>query len=416
MHDWWQKELIIGIMIANSNFQLLPETYLFAEVGARVRKFQSEHPEAEVIRMDIGDVTLPLADSVAKAMKRAVDEMLHPSTFRGYGPEQGYAFLREAIAANDYAARGIEIQPEEIFISDGAKCDVGNITDLFDTDTIVGIPNPVYPVYVDSNIMAGRTVENGRIVYIECNPEEDYKPVLPKERMDVVYLCSPNNPTGSVMTREDLEKWLEYALRNNVLIIFDSAYEAFVRDESLPRSIYEIEGAKRVAIEIRSFSKTAGFTGLRCGYTVVPEDLTVSFRDGGQASLRKMWLRRQTTKFNGASYVVQRGAEAVYSPEGRNEVERNIDYYLRNATLLKAELDRLGFKATGGSNSPYVWVKAPEGMSSWEMFDLLLTRANISTTPGSGFGSGGEHCVRLTGFNSYENTLKAVERLRQLKY
>lgn len=403
-------------MIANSNFQLLPETYLFAEVGARVRKYQAEHPGTEVIRMDIGDVTLPIAGAVAEAMKRAMDDMLHPDSFKGYGPEQGYAFLREAIAKNDYAARGIEIQPEEIFVSDGAKCDVGNITDLFDPDCVVGVPNPVYPVYVDSNIMAGRTVDNGKIVYIDCDPNDDYKPQIPDRKIDVVYLCSPNNPTGTVLNREDLEKWVDYALKNGSLIIFDSAYEAFVRDDSLPRSIYEIEGAKRVAVEIRSFSKTAGFTGLRCGYTVVPEELRASFSDGKEVELRKLWLRRQTTKFNGASYIIQRGAEAVYTPEGREEVDRNIDYYLRNATLLCAELKKIGFQAIGGTNSPYVWVKSPNGMSSWEMFDLLLNKANISTTPGSGFGSGGEHCVRLTGFNSHENTLKAVERLRTLKY
>lgn len=402
-------------MIANGNFQLLPETYLFAEVGARVRKFQVKNPGAEVIRMDIGDVTLPIAKAVADAMKRGVEDMLNPDTFMGYGPEQGYAFLREAIANNDYAARGIEIQPEEIFISDGAKCDVGNFTDLFGAECIVGIPNPVYPVYVDSNIMAGRTVENGKIVYIDCDPDNDYKPALPDSHVDIIYLCSPNNPTGNVLNKEDLQKWVRYAEINNSLIIFDSAYEAFVRDENLPRSIYEIEGAKRVAVEIRSFSKTAGFTGLRCGYTVVPEELRVSFSDGKEVELRKLWLRRQTTKFNGASYVIQRGAEAVYSAEGRNEIERNIDYYLRNATLLCAELNQLGFKAIGGTNSPYVWVKSPSGLTSWEMFDLLLTKANISTTPGSGFGTGGEHCVRLTGFNTYENTLKAVERLSKFK-
>lgn len=402
-------------MIVNSNFQLLPDTYLFAEVGARVRKFKENHPEAEVIRMDIGDVTLPIARAVADAMKSAVDEMLHADTFHGYGPEQGYMFLREAIAANDYAARGIEVQPEEIFISDGAKCDVGNLTDIFGADCIVGIPNPVYPVYVDSNIMAGRTVEDGKIKFIECNAAGGYKPMVPDEKVDIIYLCSPNNPTGIVLDAEDLQKWVNYAVANNSLIIFDSAYESFVRTPGLPRSIYEIEGAKRVAIEVRSFSKTAGFTGLRCGYTVVPTDLYREFRNGKQASLHKLWLRRQTTKFNGASYIIQRGAAAVYTPEGRLQVNEATDYYLRNSSVLAAGIKDLGLDATGGTDSPYVWVKAPESYTSWELFDKLLYECHLSTTPGAGFGSGGEGCIRLTGFNTYENTLEAVKRLKKLK-
>lgn len=402
-------------MIVNSNFQLLPETYLFAEVGARVRKFKESHPEAEVIRMDIGDVTLPIARAVADAMKSAVDEMLHADTFHGYGPEQGYRFLREAIAANDYAARGIEVQPEEIFISDGAKCDVGNLTDIFGADCIVGIPNPVYPVYVDSNIMAGRTVEDGKIKFIECNAADGYKPMVPDEKVDIIYLCSPNNPTGIVLDAEDLQKWVNYAVANNSLIIFDSAYESFVRTPGLPRSIYEIEGAKRVAIEVRSFSKTAGFTGLRCGYTVVPTDLYREFRNGKQASLHKLWLRRQTTKFNGASYIIQRGAAAVYTPEGRLQVNKATDYYLRNSSVLAAGIKDLGLDATGGTDSPYVWVKAPESYTSWQLFDKLLYECHLSTTPGAGFGSGGEGCIRLTGFNTYENTLEAVNRLKKLK-
>lgn len=402
-------------MTANGNFQLLSESYLFAEVGRRVARFRGRHPEAEVIRMDIGDVTLPIIFPVAEAIRKATDKMSDRKSFQGYGPEQGYGFLREAIADNDYKVRGIGISPDEIFISDGAKCDIANLTDLFGADTVVGIPDPVYPVYVDSNVMAGRTVENGKIVYIKCNPDEDYRPQIPDRKVDVVYLCSPNNPTGSVLGRDELKAWVDYALANEAVIIFDSAYEAFVRDSGLPRSIYEIEGARKVAVEIRSFSKTAGFTGLRCGYTVVPRELTVSFPDGSGVELRKLWLRRQTTKFNGASYVIQRGAEAVYSPEGMEDVRRNIDYYLRNASILKEAFGKMGFATTGGVNSPYVWVRDPEGRSSWDIFDLLLETYNISTTPGVGFGSAGEGCVRLTGFNSYENTLTAIRRLEGLQ-
>lgn len=403
-------------MKVNNNFSNLAESYLFAEVGRRVREYQMANPAAEVIRMDIGDVTLPLSGAVAKAMKTAVDEMLSSATFRGYGPEQGYDFLREAIANHDYAPRKVFLHADEIFVSDGAKCDVANLTDIFDRDCIVGVPNPVYPVYVDSNIIAGRSVENGKIKYIDCDPEDGFKPLVPKEKMDIVYLCSPNNPTGAVLTRDELKAWVDYALLNESVIIFDSAYESFVRDENLPRSIYEIEGAKKVAIEVRSYSKTAGFTGLRCGYTVVPHELKGKLADGTEVELRKLWLRRQTTKFNGASYVVQRGAQAIYSEEGKKEVKENIDYYLRNSELLCEEMKKLGLTAIGGKNSPYVWVKAPKGLTSWQMFDLLLNQCNISTTPGSGFGSGGEGCIRLTGFNSYENTKKAVERISKLTF
>ena len=401
-------------MTVNGNFQLLSESYLFAEVGRRVSAFRASHPDVDVIRMDIGDVTLPIVSPVVDAMKRAADEMLSPASFHGYGPEQGYGFLREAIAEHDYSSRGIRISPEEVFISDGAKCDIANLTDLFAPDVIVGIPDPVYPVYVDSNVMAGRTVENGKLVLIKCNPDRDYLPEIPDHKVDVVYLCSPNNPTGSVMNRESLSKWVDYALRHGSLIIFDSAYEAFVRDAALPRSIYEIEGARKVAVEVRSFSKTAGFTGLRCGYTVVPEDLECSFPDGIRVPLRKLWLRRQTTKFNGASYVIQRGAEAIYSAEARPLVMANIDYYLRNAGVLRKAFVDMGFPTTGGENSPYVWVKDKNGMNSWELFDMVLQKCHISPTPGVGFGASGQDCLRLTGFNSYENTLEAINRLRCL--
>lgn len=397
-------------MVANDNFQLLSESYLFAEVSRRVSTFRSRYPDADVIRMDIGDVTLPIVKPVADAMIKATGEMLVREGFHGYGPEQGYVFLREAVSYNDYKARNIEIDAEEIFISDGAKCDIANLTDLFGIDCVVGIPNPVYPVYVDSNIMAGRTVDNGGIVLIECNPADDYRPRIPASKVDVVYLCSPNNPTGSVIDRVSLKAWVSFAASHGSIIIFDSAYEAFIRDTEVPRSIYEIEGARKVALEVRSFSKTAGFTGLRCGYTVVPRDITVSFPDGSSAQLWKLWLRRQTTKFNGASYVVQRGAEAIYSPAGQTLVKANVDYYLRNAGILKEAFEKLGFRTTGGTNSPYVWIKDTEGRDSWELFDLLLHQCGVSTTPGVGFGTAGQGCVRLTGFNTFENTKNAIRR------
>lgn len=401
-------------MKLNVNFNNLSESYLFTEVAKRIRTYQASHPEAEIIRMDIGDVTRPLATSVVAAMHKAVDHLADADNFHGYGPEQGYAFLREAIALNDYQKRGLDISADEIFVSDGAKCDIGNFTDLMAPDDIVGIPDPVYPVYVDSNIIAGRNVENGGIRYIECSEANDFKPSIPKEHLDVVYLCSPNNPTGSVLTREELKAWVDYAHANQSLILFDSAYEIFVRDEDLPRSIYEIEGADRVAVEIRSFSKTAGFTGIRCGYTVVPRNLFGTFPDGTRKELARLWLRRQTTKFNGASYVSQRGAEAIYTPEGQKEIKENIDYYLRNARLLKDVLESRGVKVIGGGNSPYVWFKLPGGRTSWEVFDLLLDKCHISTTPGSGFGRNGEGCIRMTGFSTHEKTLETASRLRNL--
>lgn len=398
-------------MTVNGNFSLLPESYLFAEVGRRVAAFRAAHPDSDIIRMDIGDVTLPVVAPVAEAMKKAAEEMMSPELFRGYGPEQGYAFLREAVVKGDYEPLGVDVNPDEIFISDGAKCDIANLTDIFDRDCVVGIPDPVYPVYVDSNIMAGRTVENGRLVIIRCDPSAGYRPVIPDRKIDVIYLCSPDNPTGSVLGRNELESWVDYARRNESLIIFDSAYEAFVRDSTVPRSIYEIPGARSVAVEVRSFSKTAGFTGLRCGYTVVPRELVCRFPDGSEVELRRLWLRRQTTKFNGASYIIQRGAEAVYSPEGRRLIKDNIDYYLRNAGLLRKAFEDMGFTVSGGLNSPYVWVKDKTGRNSWDLFDLILQECMVSTTPGVGFGSAGEGCIRLTGFNSHENTLEAIKRL-----
>lgn len=402
-------------MIVNSNFQLLAESYLFAEVGRRVSKYRQDHPDKEVIRMDIGDVTLPVIKPVADAMRLAVEDMLHRESFHGYGPEQGYSFLREVIADNDYREKGIDISADEIFISDGAKCDIGNLTDIYGPECVVGVPNPVYPVYVDSNVMAGRTPENGKLKYIECDPKNNYSPVVPLgEKIDVIYLCSPNNPTGGVMSKEDLGKWVKYALDNDSIIVFDSAYESFIRDEKLPSSIYEIEGATRVAIEVRSYSKTAGFTGLRCGYTVVPKELKGKFSDGSVAEIRKLWLRRQTTKFNGASYIIQKGAEAIYTSEGKELVKQNIDYYLSNARLLREAFLKMGYETTGGENSPYVWIKDKEGRSSWTLFDLILDKCQVSSTPGVGFGSAGEGCIRLTGFNTLENTRRAIERLSLL--
>lgn len=398
-------------MTANANFEFLSESYLFAEVGRRVREFQSSHPELQVIRMDIGDVTLPIVAPVAEAMNKAVADMTSSTTFRGYGPEQGYDFLRNAIAENDYVSRGVEILPDEIFVSDGAKCDIGNLTDIYGVECRVAIPDPVYPVYVDSNIMAGRTPENGKMIFLDCKSSNDYKPVFPWKKPDVIYLCSPNNPTGCVLDKKDLEAWVGYADEHDAIIIFDSAYESFIREPGLPKSIYEIEGAKKVAVEVRSFSKTAGFTGLRCGYTVIPRELKVSFPDGKQVEFRKLWLRRQTTKFNGASYVVQRGAEAVYSEESRPLVKANIDYYLENSAMLRKAFESMGYGVSGGVNSPYVWVRDPEGRSSWDLFDLFLKDYHISTTPGCGFGSRGEGCIRLTGFNTRENTRLAIKSI-----
>lgn len=404
-------------MRINDNFEKLPESYLFSEVARRLNEYKAAHPEADVVRMDIGDVTLPIAGCVVSAMHRAVDDMADAATFHGYGPEQGYSFLRDAIAAADYQSRGIGIDADEIFISDGAKSDLGNLGDIYSSDSIVAVADPGYPVYVDSAVMSGRGGDRlpdgrwSRIVYLECNAENGFRPAVPDVHADIVILCSPSNPTGAVMTREDLREWVDYALREKSLIIFDSAYEAFVRNPSLPRSIYEIEGAEKVAIEIRSFSKTAGFTGLRCGYTVVPKALTGTDASGREVSLGKLWNRRQCTKFNGAGYVVQRGAEALYSSEGRESVRNNIDYYLENAGIIRRSLSQAGYAVFGGEDSPYVWIKGKNGESSWQLFGDMLEKYNISCTPGIGFGVSGDGYIRLTGFNSRENTLKAMKRI-----
>jgi LL-diaminopimelate aminotransferase len=400
----------------NDNFRHLPVSYLFSEVARRINVFKSEHPSTEVVRMDIGDVTRPLFPSVVKAMHEAVDELGSSSRFHGYGPEQGYPFLREAIAAHDYHGRGIDINPSDIFISDGAKSDLGNLGDVYSRDCKVAIMNPAYPVYVDDSVIDGRAgaFHDGRwseILYLDCDPDNHFMPMLPTGRADVIFLCFPNNPTGEGISKRELKRWVDYAREKGSLIIYDSAYEAFVREEGIVRSIYEIEGAEEVAIEIRSFSKTAGFTGLRCGYTVVPSALKGRYANGEEVALRTLWNRRQTTKFNGASYISQRAAAAVYTPEGLEDVKRNTDYYMRNAEIIRDTFRKIGFKAYGGENSPYVWATSGDGRDSWELFTFFLENFGFSTTPGSGFGSKGEGYVRLTGFNSRENTEKGMSRL-----
>lgn len=397
----------------NANFCKLTPSYLFSDVARKIAAFSASHPEVEVIRMSIGDVTRPICPAAVEALHRAADEQGTPETFHGYGPEQGYEFLRSRIVARDYAARGIDIGPDEIFISDGAKSDLGNIGDILSPDCRVAVTDPVYPVYVDTNIMAGRHID-----YLPCTAANGFVPALPSsgtDAPDIIYLCYPNNPTGTTLTREQLKQWVDYALANNALILFDSAYEIFITEADVPHSIYEIEGARRCAIEFRSFSKTAGFTGLRCGYTVVPRELEGVDGEGRPVSLRQLWLRRQTTKFNGASYPIQRAAEAVYSPEGRRQILESVEYYLRNARLLREGVEAAGLQCVGGVNAPYVWVRAPQGMGSWEFFDKLLTECGVACTPGVGFGPSGEGYVRLTAFNTPENTHRAVERLQKLK-
>lgn len=396
----------------NNNFAKLPANYLFVEIANRVKKYQDSHPDAEIIKLGIGDVTRPLPKAVVDAMKRAADEMGNASSFRGYGPEAGYLFLKEAIAKNDFQSRGVDISPDEIFVSDGAKSDTGSIGDILGIDNVVAVCDPVYPVYVDTNVMAGRAGEYiegkgfSKIVYMPCRKENHFLPELPTQQVDMIYLCFPNNPTGMGIDRENLKKWVDYALDNQSLILYDAAYEAFITDPDMPHSIFEIEGAKKCAIEFRSFSKTAGFTGVRCAYSVIPKELVF---DG--VSLNKLWDRRQSTKMNGVSYPVQRAAEAVYSEEGKRGVRENIEYYQNNAKIMLDGLAKAEFEVYGGTNSPYVWMKVPDGLTSWEFFDLLLEKANVVGTPGSGFGSCGEGYFRLTSFNTKENTQKAVERI-----
>jgi len=400
----------------NENFKKLQSSYLFSDIAKRVAAFQASRPDVKVIKLGIGDVTLPLPRVCIAAMHKAVDEMAEGKTFRGYGPEQGYDFLRAAIAAGDFHSRNADIQPDEIFVSDGAKCDTANIQELFSHDITIAIPDPVYPVYVDTNVMAGRTgtFSNGRyadLVYLDCNAANHYVPEIPAAGADLIYLCFPNNPTGATATREQLAAWVAYARENKSLILFDAAYEAFIRDPGLPHSIYEIEGAREVAIEFRSFSKTAGFTGTRCAYTVVPKSCMAYDANGGTVSLHSLWNRRHCTKFNGVSYPVQRAAEAVYSPEGRAQTNALTDYYLRNADYIRSRMSRLGYRLSGGENAPYIWIST--GGDSWAFFDKLLNEAGVVTTPGSGFGSCGQGHIRISAFNSLENVQEAMGRIEQ---
>lgn len=405
----------------NDNFCKLPAAYLFSEVARRIDAYRKAHPEADIIRMGIGDVTCPICQAAVDAMHRAADDQLSEFTFHGYGPEQGYSFLREKISEYDYKSRGVNIGIDEIFISDGAKSDTGNIGDILSGDCKIAVTDSVYPVYVDTNVMSGRAGNlcGGRwdhIEYLPCTAENDFIPALPVGNPDVIYLCYPNNPTGTTLNHEQLAKWVEYALAHNALIMFDSAYEAYITEDDVPHSIYEIPGAEKVAIEFRSYSKTAGFTGLRCGYTVVPKVLKGVDSEGNEVSLNALWNRRQCTKFNGASYVVQRAAEALYSPKGQRQVKETIGYYMRNAKVLREGLAEAGLDVYGGVNAPYIWIKTPGGMSSWDFFDLLLSECNVAGTPGSGFGPSGEGYLRLTAFGRYENTVEAVERLKKLKF
>ena len=399
----------------NENYLNLQDSYLFSTIAKKVAEFQEKNPDKKVIKLGIGDVTLPIAPKVIEAIHKAADEMAVKESFRGYGPEQGYDFLREKIVEFDYKKRGIDIEKDEIFVSDGAKCDTANIQELFDKDNIIAITDPVYPVYLDTNVMAGRSgkfnEETGKfekIVYMPVKAENNFIPELPKEKVDMIYLCLPNNPTGTVLNKEELKKWIDYAIENEAIILFDSAYEAFISEENVPHSIYEIEGAKKVAIEFRSFSKTAGFTGVRCAYTVVPKELKI-----GDISLNKLWNRRQCTKFNGVPYITQRAAEAVYTEEGQKQIKTNIAYYMNNAKIIREGLKEAGYTIYGGINAPYIWLKVPNGMTSWEFFDKLLEEKNIVGTPGSGFGPSGEGYFRLTAFGSYENTIEAIERIKK---
>lgn len=393
----------------NDNFLNVNENYLFTEIAKRTNDYKKNHPDADIIKLGIGDVTLPIADCVIKAMHNAVDELSNIDTFVGYGPEIGYGFLREKISEWDYNKIGIQIDENEIFISDGIATDIGNFGDLLSVDNVVGIANPVYPEYLDVSIMAGRK----NIVYIPFSDENNFTPKILKERMDLIYLCMPNNPTGTSFTRKELKKWVDYAIENKSLILFDAAYERFIEDEDVPHSIYEIEGAKNVAIEFKSFSKTAGFSGIRCGYTVVPKEVVAYDTNNNEINLNPLWNRRQCTKFNGASYISQKGVEAIYTEEGQKQIDENIAYYKRNCKLIREGLIESGYKTFGGIDSPYIWFKVPNGYTSWDYFDLLLNKINVVTTPGSGFGTEGEGYLRLSSFGSYEDTLEAIERIKE---
>ena len=400
----------------NENYLKLRGSYLFSTIAKKVAVYQEAHPDKELIRLGIGDVTLPLAPAVIDSLHKAVDEMASAETFHGYAPDLGYEFLRKAIADNDYKARGVEIALDEIFVSDGAKSDSGNIGDIFSQDNKIAVCDPVYPVYVDTNVMAGRTgtfLEDeekwSNVIYMPCTAENNFVPELPKETPDIIYLCYPNNPTGSTITKAQLQEWVDYANKVKAVIIYDAAYEAYISEEDVPHTIYECEGAKTCAIELRSFSKNAGFTGTRLGFTVIPKELKQ-----GDVMLNSLWARRHGTKFNGAPYIIQRAGEAVYSEAGKKQTAEQVAYYMNNAKTIREGLSEAGYKVSGGVNAPYVWLQVPEGMTSWEFFDYLLENANVVGTPGSGFGPSGEGYFRLTGFGTYENTVKAIERIKAL--
>ncbi len=404
------------MVTVNHNYLKLPGSYLFSTIGKKVRAYKEENPDKEVISLGIGDVTQPLVPAIIDALHGAVEEMAHTETFHGYAPDLGYEFLRRAIAKNDYQDRGCNIAADEIFVSDGAKSDSGNIQEIFGTDNKVAVCDPVYPVYVDTNVMAGRTGEYNTVrenfdgvIYMPCRKENGFLPEFPSEVPDLIYLCFPNNPTGSAITKDELQKWVDYANKNGCVIIYDAAYEAYISEENVPHSIYECEGARTCAIELRSFSKNAGFTGVRLGFTVIPKELV---RDG--VSLHSLWARRHGTKFNGAPYIVQKAGEAVYSEAGKAQLKDQVGYYMRNAKLIHDELTKAGFSVSGGVNAPYIWLETPDKMTSWEFFDYLLKNANVVGTPGSGFGSHGEGYFRLTAFGTYENTLKAIDRIKSL--
>lgn len=405
--------------LVNEHFLKMPGNYLFADVARKVNAFKSAHKNVNVISLGTGDVTQPLAPAVIEALHKAADEMGRPETFRGYGPEQGYQFLREAIIKNDYLPRGIHLDLNEVFINDGAKSDTGNIQELIRWDNSIGVTDPIYPVYLDSNSMIGRSgVKDAHdrwsnVVYFPCTAENNFVPEIPNRRVDVVYLCYPNNPTGTVISKEELRKWVNYALHNDALIFYDAAYEAYIQDPDIPHSIYEIRGARKCAIEFRSYSKTAGFTGVRCGYTIVPEEVSAATLEGKRIELNPLWLRRQCTKFNGTSYLSQRAAEAIYTPEGKEQVRKTIAYYMQNAELMLKRFRTLGYEVYGGTNAPYVWMKTPHGMPSWRFFDEMLNRAHVVCTPGAGFGPSGEGYARFTAFGSHEQTEEALKRIER---
>lgn len=403
----------------NENFLKLSDNYLFADIAKKVHAFRNQHPELSVISLGIGDVTQPLPAACIEAMQKAVTEMGSSASFHGYGPEQGYDFLRGAILKNEYESRGVQLELNEIFISDGAKSDCGNIGDILGIQNTVAITDPVYPVYIDSNVMSGRAgmwknERWSRINYLPCNQENRFIPSLPAQPADIIYLCYPNNPTGTVLTKEELQKWVDYALEHQSLILYDAAYEAYIQNTDIPHSIYELEGARQCAIELRSFSKTAGFTGVRCGYTIIPQELTATTSCGEKIKLNALWNRRQCTKFNGTSYITQRGAEAIYTSEGKQQVRKTIDYYMANARMMRTALQQIGYDVTGGENAPYLWVKTPDNLSSWQFFNHLLSQAQVIVTPGIGFGPNGEGYVRLTAFGKQEDCSTAIQRIKEL--